>query len=104
MRCFATVMPAGPLVIMGVDFSSNAIDIARESASELPCRFEVSRIPAISPGPFDVVLLLETLLAFPEKEILLQQISGALTTGGRFAVTVEAGPPLTESERERMPG
>ena len=88
---------------LGVDFSSSAIDIARESAGDLPCRFEVSRIPPIPPGPFEVVLLFETMLAFPEKETLLQEISGALTTGGRFAFTMEAGLPLTESERESMP-
>ncbi len=88
---------------LGVDFSASAIDIARESAGDLPCRFEVSRIPPIPPGPFDVVLLLETMLAFPEKEPLLQEISRALTTGGRFAFTMEEGPPLTEAERESMP-
>jgi SAM-dependent methyltransferase len=88
---------------LGVDFSSSAIDIARESAGDLPCRFEVSRIPPIPPGPFEVVLLFETMLAFAEKETLLQEISGALTTGGRFAFTMEAGLPLTESERESMP-
>jgi SAM-dependent methyltransferase len=87
---------------LGVDCSSSAIDIARESADP-GCRFEVSRIPPIPPGPFDVVLLFETLLAFPEKETLLQEISGALTTGGRFAFTMEEGLPLTESEGERMP-
>ena len=88
---------------LGVDFSSSAIDIARERARDLPCRFEVSRIPPIPPGPFDVVLLLETMLAFPEKETLLQGISRALTTGGRFAFTMEEGLPLTEAERESMP-
>jgi SAM-dependent methyltransferase len=88
---------------LGVDFSSSAIDIARESAGHLPCRFEVARIPPIPAGPFDVVLLFETMLAFPDKETLLQEIAGALTTGGRFAFTVEAGPPLTDAERERMP-
>ncbi len=88
---------------LGVDVSPSAIEIARESAGHLPCRFEVSRIPPIPPGPFDVVLLLETLLAFPEKETLLQEISGALTIGGRFAFTMEEGLPLTESERQRMP-
>jgi SAM-dependent methyltransferase len=88
---------------LGVDFSSSAIDIARESAGDLPCRFEVLRIPPIPPGPFDVVLLFETMLAFPEKETLLQGISRALTTGGRFAFTMEEGLPLTEAERESMP-
>ena len=58
-----------------MDFSSSAIDIARERAGDLPCRFEVARIPPIPPGPFDVVLLLETMLAFPDKETLLQEIS-----------------------------
>ena len=88
---------------VGVDLSSSAIDIARESAGDLPCRFEVSRIPPVPPGPFDVVLLFETMLAFPEKEELLQEISAALIPGGRFAFTMEEGLPLTESERESMP-
>src|SRR5947209_1469115 len=88
---------------LGVDSSSSALDIARERAGGLRCRFEVSRIPPVPPGPFDVVLLFETMLAFPDKEPLLREISRALTTGGRFASTVEEGLPLTEAERERMP-
>jgi len=88
---------------LGVDLSSNAIEIARERTRDLACRFEVSRIPPIPPGPFDVVLLLETMLAFPEKHTLLHEISRALTTGGRFAFTLEAGPPLNDAERESMP-
>jgi SAM-dependent methyltransferase len=88
---------------LGVDSSSSAIEIARESAGDLPCRFEISRIPPIPPGPFDVVLLFETMLAFPDKATLLQEISRALSTGGRFAFTLEEGLPLTEAERERMP-
>ncbi len=43
------------------------------------------------------------MLAFPDKETLLREISRALTTGGRFAFTMEEGLPLTEAERERMP-
>jgi SAM-dependent methyltransferase len=88
---------------LGVDSSSSAIEIARRSAGGLPCRFEVARIPPVPPGPFEVVLLLETMLAFPEKETLLAQISRALTTGGRFAFTLEEGLPLTEAERAIMP-
>jgi SAM-dependent methyltransferase len=88
---------------LGVDSSSSAIEIARRSAGDLPCRFEVARIPPVPPGPFEVVLLLETMLAFPEKETLLAQISRALTTGGRFAFTLEEGLPLTEAERAIMP-
>jgi SAM-dependent methyltransferase len=88
---------------LGVDYSADAIDIARRRAGDLPCRFEVARIPPVPPGPFDVVLLLETMLAFEEKEPLLQGIAGALPTGGRFACTFEAGSPLTEAERKQMP-
>ena len=88
---------------LGVDVSASAIAIARERAGDLPCRFEVARIPPIPSGPFDVVLLLETMLAFPDKETLLREISGALTEGGRFAFTMEEGLPLTEAERARMP-
>jgi SAM-dependent methyltransferase len=89
---------------LGVDLSSSAVDSARERAGDLPVRFEVGRVPPVPPGPFDVVLLLETMLAFPDKAALLQEISRALTTGGRFAFTMEEGMPLTEAERERMPG
>jgi SAM-dependent methyltransferase len=88
---------------LGVDYSASAVEIARQRADDRPCRFEVARIPPIPPGPFDVVLLLETMLAFAEKEPLLREISGALTPGGRFACTFEGGLPLTEAERERMP-
>jgi SAM-dependent methyltransferase len=88
---------------LGVDASSTAIDIARERARDLPCRFEVCHVPPVPAGPFDVVLLLETMLAFPDKEALAQEVSGVLADGGRFAFTLEAGLPLTEAERERMP-
>ncbi len=87
----------------GVDVSASAIEIARERAGGLPCSFEVARVPPVPAGPFDVVLLLETMLAFPDKETLLREISGALTARGRFAFTLEEGLPLTEAERERMP-
>jgi SAM-dependent methyltransferase len=88
---------------LGVDFSSSAIEIARERAGDLPCRFEVSRIPPIPPGPFDVVLPFETMLVFPEKETLLQEISRALTTGGRFVFTREEGlASRRQSERGRL--
>jgi sarcosine/dimethylglycine N-methyltransferase len=88
---------------LGVDSSPSAIDIARERAGGLACRFEVSRIPPLPRGPFDVVLLLETMLAFPDKQPLLQEISRALRTGGRFTFTLEAGSPLTAAERRIMP-
>ena len=88
---------------LGLDFSRSALDIARERAGDLPCRFEVARILPIPSGLFDVVLLFETMLAFPTKEALLREIAGALRSGGRFAFTLEEGLPLTEAERERMP-
>lgn len=88
---------------LGVDLSPSAIEIARERSGDLACRFEVARVPPIPRGPFDAVLLLETMLAFPDKQSLIQEISRALAIGGRFAFTVEEGLPLTEAERERMP-
>jgi sarcosine/dimethylglycine N-methyltransferase len=88
---------------LGVDASVGAIDIARQRAGDLPCRFEVFQVPPLPPGRFDVVLLLETVLAFRDKEPLLRAISEALPPGGRFAFTLEEGRPLTEAEAERMP-
>jgi SAM-dependent methyltransferase len=88
---------------LGVDYSADAIEIARQRAGDLRCRFEVARIPPLPAGTFDAVILLETMLAFPEKEPLLGEIAGALPAGGRFACTFEAGAPLTATERARMP-
>ena len=88
---------------LGVDSSESALDIAREKAGGLPCRFELAQVPPIPEGPFDVMLLLETMLAFPDKEPLLEEISRELVPGGRFAFTLEEGLPLTDAERERMP-
>ncbi|HEX2177088.1 MAG TPA: methyltransferase domain-containing protein [Nocardioidaceae bacterium] len=88
---------------LGVDESPGAIDVARARATDLDCRFQVSRVPPVPPGPFDVVMLLETILAFPDKETLLREIASALPVGGRFVFTLEEGEPLTEGERECMP-
>ena len=89
---------------LGVDSSESAVALARERAGGLPCRFVVAEIPPLPPGSFDVVLLLETILAFRDKKALLEDVRRALPDGGRFAFTLEEGVPLTESERARMPG
>ena len=57
---------------LGVDSSESAVAVARERARDLPCRFEVAEIPPLPPGTFDVVLLLETMLAFPDKETMAE--------------------------------
>jgi SAM-dependent methyltransferase len=88
---------------LGVDSSASAIGIARERARGLPCRFEVAEVPPLPAGTFEVVLLLETMLAFPDKDALVAAVAGALPVGGRFAFTVEEGAPLTDEERARMP-
>lgn len=88
---------------LGVDYSPSAINIARERADGLPCRFEVAQVPPIPRGPFDVVLLLEAMLAFQDKDALVDGIARALVPDGRFAFTLEEGLPLTELERASMP-
>jgi SAM-dependent methyltransferase len=88
---------------VGVDSSASAVEIAREHAQGLSCRFVVAQVPPLPPGTFDAVLLLETMLAFRDKEALVQAVSRALSHHGRFAFTLEEGMPLTESERARMP-
>src|SRR3954452_20079470 len=47
---------------LGVDASASAVAIARERAGGLPCRFAIAQIPPLPTGPFEVVLLLETML------------------------------------------
>ena len=88
---------------LGVDASADAVAVARERSGDLPCRFEAMKIPPLPAGTFDVVLLLETMLAFRDKAPLLKEVARALPAGGRFAFTFEEGARLTEPERTRMP-
>jgi SAM-dependent methyltransferase len=88
---------------LGVDASASAVAIARERAGDLPCRFTVAQVPPLPAGRFDVVLLLETMLAFEDKDALVREIAAVLRPGGRFAFTLEEGPPLTAAERAAMP-
>jgi hypothetical protein len=89
----------------GVDEDAGAVALAQEAAAAagLACRFEVARVPPLPPGPVEVVLLLETLLAFRDKAALLHAVTSALPVGGRFAFTVEEGSPLTVAEAAAMP-
>lgn len=89
----------------GLDADPRAVAIARRRAVDgrLRVRFDVASVPPLPTGPFDVVLLLETMLAFREKQTLLREVSSALRLGGRFALTVEEGRPLSPGERDMMP-
>jgi SAM-dependent methyltransferase len=88
---------------LGVDVSASALAIARERARDLPCRFATGRVPPVRAGSFDVVLLLEAMLAFEDKDAVVREIAAALRPGGRLAFTLEEGPPLTTAERAAMP-
>ncbi len=88
---------------LGVDRSATSLATAKELAGNLPCRFEQAQLPPVPAGRFEVVLLLETMLAFRAKATLIGEVARVLETGGRFAFTVEEGPPLSQQERAQMP-
>jgi ubiquinone/menaquinone biosynthesis C-methylase UbiE len=88
---------------LGVDHSASALATARQRAGKLPCRFEQAHLPPLPEGRFEVVFLLETMLAFPDKDALADEVARVLEPGGRFAFTVEEGRPLTQRERALMP-
>ncbi|HEV2258516.1 MAG TPA: class I SAM-dependent methyltransferase [Streptosporangiaceae bacterium] len=88
---------------LGVDHSARALATARRLAGNLPCRFEQAHLPPLPEGRFEVVFLLETMLAFSDKDALMGEVARGLEPGGRFAFTVEEGRPLTQPERARMP-
>jgi SAM-dependent methyltransferase len=88
---------------LGVDASASAVAIARERAGDLRCRFAIAQVPPLPAGSFDVVALFETMLAFDDKDTLAREVAGALRPGGRFAFTLEEGPPLTTAEQAAMP-
>lgn len=91
---------------LGIDQSPGAVELARARAGSdqrRSCRFTVGHVPPVPATGADVVLLLETLLAFRDKQDLLAGIATALAPGGRLALTAEVGAPLTPRERRLMP-
>jgi len=88
---------------LGVDHCASSLATAQQRAGNLPCRFEQAHLPPLPEGRFEVVFLLETMLAFPDKAALAGEVARVLEPGGRFAFTVEEGRPLTRQERARMP-
>src|SRR5262249_36899050 len=93
---------------LGVDSSGDAVAVAAaavaaDGAGGWVCGFEVAQVPPLPPGTFDVVLLLETMLAFRDKSALIEAVPGALPAGGQFAFTLEEGAPLSGAERAAMP-
>jgi ubiquinone/menaquinone biosynthesis C-methylase UbiE len=88
---------------LGVDRCASSLATARQLAGTLPCRFEHAHLPPLPEGRFEVVFLLETMLAFPDKDALAGEVARVLEPGGRFAFTVEEGRPLTQREQARMP-
>src|ERR1700684_266364 len=83
---------------VGVDQSASALATARQLPGDLPCRFEQAHLPPLPEGRFEVVLLLETMRAFPDKDAWSGEVARVLEPGGRFAFTVEEGPPLPQQE------
>jgi SAM-dependent methyltransferase len=90
----------------GVDEDPSAIAVARRRAGSLglTAHLDAARVPPVPPGPYDVVMVLETLFAFEDKRRLFKDVHDALAPGGRIAFTVEEGVPLTPAERRVMPG
>jgi SAM-dependent methyltransferase len=88
---------------LGIDRSASALATARQLAGNLPCRFEQAHLPPLPEGRFEVIFLLETMLAFSDKDALAGEVARVLEPGGRFAFTVEEGRPLTPQERAWMP-
>ena len=86
---------------VGVDFSEGAVALARERAPGR--RFAVTTAPPLPAGRFEVVLLLEAMLAIEDKAALVDAVAAGLAPGGRFAFTLEEGEPLEPAEQAAMP-
>ena len=78
-------------------------ELGCDYAAGLPCRYAVARAPPLPGGRFDVVLLLEAMLAVEDQDALIRAVTASLAPGGRFAFTLEEGAPLTAAERTVMP-
>jgi len=95
--------------LLGVDASVEAAVLARERADAWRCAARTAfaagdALHAPLTQGFDAALLLETMLGIEDKTALLREVGRLLVPGGRFALTLEAGEPLTPAERGALPG
>jgi SAM-dependent methyltransferase len=89
--------------LIGVDRDPGALVLARAGAP-WRSRFVAAAMPALPlASTFEVVLLLETVLAFADKAALLAEVGRIVAPGGRLAFTFEEGVPLSAAERAAMP-
>jgi cyclopropane fatty-acyl-phospholipid synthase-like methyltransferase len=94
--------------MVGVDLSRDVLWLARARAATAGLAGQVAFLQADAArlpfaAGFDAALLFETMLAIADKPRLLAGVQAALVPGGRFAVTLEEGSPLTPEERRAMP-
>jgi ubiquinone/menaquinone biosynthesis C-methylase UbiE len=94
--------------VIGVDADAAAIEVAAERAERSGCAErtafvvgDVLRVPLAR--TFDTVVLLETMLAVADKRALLREVWRLLPLGGHFALTLEAGAPLSSVEQRALP-
>lgn len=93
--------------VLGVDRSLSAIRLAQGAASAHPVLRHVGFLAADATrlplsGPFDAVLLFETMLAIADKGALLAEVRRVLRPEGRFGLTLEEGIPLERAERQAL--
>ncbi len=93
--------------ILGVDRSLSAVCLAQRAVSVHAAppgvgfvAAEATRLPFS--GPFDAVLLFETMLAIAHKGALLAEVHRVLRPEGRFGLTLEEGLPLEKAERQAL--
>lgn len=89
--------------IVGVDRSPEVIHLARSEANRRNLADHASFVVGDAARPpfateLDAVLLLETMLSIPDKADLLAAVAGILGSRSRFALTLEAGQPMSGEE------
>jgi SAM-dependent methyltransferase len=94
--------------VTAVDSSAGALLHGREMATSATEASRVSFLAADAlhlplSGPFDAALLFETMLSIEDKKRLLCEVRRVLRPGGRLAVTLEEGEPLSPEEIASIP-
>ncbi len=88
---------------LGVDASASAVAIARERAGDLPCRFAIAQIPPLPPARSTSCSCSRRCSPSRTRTRWSARSPRRCAPGGRFAFTLEEGPPLTAAERAAMP-
>ncbi len=96
----SAVLASRAASVTAIDFSEEAVTLAREMFAAANLEFQVGNCSSLPPGPFDVIVAFEVIEHLADWRLFLQEARRSLTPAGRFFVSTPNKAYYAESRGE----